>query len=47
MPLLVKMLWPSLLTWLQSTVKNPKSIAAEKQRLIELRDTLNVILSGM
>lgn len=47
MPLLVKILWPSLLTWLQSTVKNPKSVATEKQRFTELRDTLNVILSGM
>lgn len=47
MPILVKMLWPSLIAWLQTTVKNPKSVAAEKQRLTEVRDMLNTILSGM
>lgn len=47
MPLIVKIMWPSLLAWLQSTVKNPQSMATEKKRLTDLRDMLNVILSGI
>lgn len=32
---------------LQSTVKNPKSLAKEKGLLIQARDTINVLLASM
>lgn len=47
MPLLVKLLLPSLMTWLQSTVRNPKPMATERKTFVQIRDYCDEILTGM
>ncbi len=44
--MLLRMALSMVLTWLQSTVKNPKSIEKERQILTEIRDNINVLLES-
>ncbi len=43
----VHFLISAVLSALQSSVKNPKSIAKEKDLLVQIRDTINLLLAGM
>lgn len=44
--LILKMFLPEILVLLQATVKNPSSVATEKDILLAIRDTINAVFPG-